>query len=218
MKNTKRFIAVALMAIMMLGATFTAMAANGSMEEITAAEKVANMKIGVYFKVTVPAGVPNADKITIAEITDEKIIASAYDRSEYVASVVTQDIQKDIKPEKNVDVIVVARQIFDVQGVKSGQVTLSLGESGKDYKGRLVVASHYNTTTQKWEQMDKLPEIDENGCITINFNSYSPIMISVLNINKGYLKPGSKYLVEETTMNPQQVLEGADTKSPKMGE
>ena len=218
MKNTKRFIAVALMAIMMLGATFTAMAANSSMKELTDAQKVVEMGKGVYFKVTVPASIPNADKITIADITDEKILASAYDRSEYVADVVVQDIQKDIKPEKNVDVKVLAVQIFDVQGVKSGQVTLSLGEPGKDYKGHLVVASHYNTTTQKWEQMDKLPEVDENGCITINFNSYSPIMISVLNINEGYLKPGSKYLVEKTTMTPQQVLEGADTKSPKMGE
>ena len=218
MKNTKRFIAVALMAIMMLGATFTAMAANSSMKELTDAEKVANMKIGVYFKVTVPAGVPNADKITIAEITDEKIIASAYDRSEYVASVVTQDIQKSVKPEMNVDVKVLARQIFDVQGVKSGQVTLALGDNAKSYKGHLVVASHYNTTTQKWEQMDKLPEIDENGCITINFNSYSPIMISVLNISEKYLKTDGKYSVEKTTMTPQQVLTGAETKSPKMGE
>ena len=35
MKSTKRLVAIVLMAIMMLGATFTAMAANGSMKELT---------------------------------------------------------------------------------------------------------------------------------------------------------------------------------------
>ena len=218
MKSTKRLIAVALMAIMMLGATFTAMAANDSMKELTAAEKIAKMKIGVYYKVTVPAGVPNADKITIAKITDEKIIASAYDRNEYVDNFVVPAIQNDLKPEKkNTTVISLARQLFDVQGVKSGEVTLALGDNAKGDKGHLVVVSHYNTTTQKWEQMDKYAEIDENGCITIEFNSYSPILISVLNISREYLSDPNNH-VKKTTMTPQQVLAGAETKAPKMGE
>lgn len=220
MKNTKRFIAVALMAIMMLGATFTAMAANRSMKELTAAEKIAKMKIGVYYKVKVPDGVPNAEKIKILDITDEKIIASAYDRNEYVDNFVVPDIQKnDLKPEKkDTTVISLARQPFDVQGVKSGEVTLQLvGDSVKGCKGHLMAVSHYNTTTQKWEQMDKYSEIDENGCFTIEFNSYSPIQISVLNISREYLSDPD-VRVKKTTMTPQQVLAGAETKAPKMGE
>lgn len=209
MKSTKRLVAIVLMAIMMLGATFTAMAANGSMKELTDAEKLENLKIGVYFKVTVLDG--NA---SIADITDKETLLKIYDRNEYVANKLTQDIQKNLKPEKkDTEVKVLARQYFDVQKSAGGEVTLSLGDVAKrNYKGHSVVVSHYNTTTQKWEQMMPLPEIDGEGRLKIKFDSYSPILISVLNISNEYLKPGSGYSGGGIHTS------GADNKSPKMGE
>ena len=210
MKSTKRLVAIVLMAIMMLGATFTAMAANGSMGELTADKKIEEMKkLGVYFKVTVPAG-----DASIAEVTDKEMILKAYDRNIYVANDVALDIQKDLKPEKkDTEVKVLARQLFDVQKRTGGEVTLSLGDVAKrNYKGHLVVVSHYNTTTQKWEQMMPLAKVDSEGCIKIKFDSYSPILISVLNISEEYLKPDSKYLGGGID------TPGADNKSPKMGE
>lgn len=99
---------------------------------------------------------------------------------------------------------------FDVQGVKSGEVTIKLGDYSdtgsvlnmKDFAGYLVVVSHYNETTGKWEKMDKLAEVDENGCITINFSSYSPIIIHLTNFTAADLAANSGISVYKTTMTP----------------
>ena len=112
--------------------------------------------------------------------------------------------------------------LIDMQGITSGEVTVQLQDQGgykvDEMKGRLAVVCHMNTTTGKWEQMKDLALVDDNGCVTFSFNSYSPILITVTNVKPADLKADSGITIKEATMTPQQVVAGDTTKSPKMGE
>lgn len=103
---------------------------------------------------------------------------------------------------------------FDVQGVESGQVTVHLGDEGKYFSasnaaGTLVAVSHYNTVTEEWETMDDFAVIDENGNVTFEFESYSPVLLTVLRESVEWVEstnhtPEITYL--ETTYAPAQTL------------
>ena len=50
--------------------------------------------------------------------------------------------------------------------------------------------------------MPKFAEVDANGCITIEFSSYSPIVLSVLNITAADLAADAGVAVYKTTYEP----------------
>ncbi len=109
MKNTKRFIAVALMAIMMLGATFTAMAANESVYEPTEQEKLDWVAEYVYSSAKIAAGAGS-----IAKVTDKKVLTSAFDQTVAVEDSIFEKLRLETKNEKY---IYISRTIlFDVPG------------------------------------------------------------------------------------------------------
>lgn len=81
MKSTKRLVSLLLVAVMAIGMAMTAVAANDSMTYTgpTEAQKVERMKESVYSNAKIAAG-----KGTISEVTDEKVLASAYDQENAV--------------------------------------------------------------------------------------------------------------------------------------
>ena len=101
-----------------------------------------------------------------------------------------------------------------MQGVESGQVTVHLGDEGKYFSasnaaGTLVAVSHYNTVTEEWETMDDFAVIEENGNVTFEFESYSPVLLTVLWETAEWVEstnhtPEITYL--ETTYAPAQTL------------
>lgn len=216
MKKTKKLVAILLMAVMMLGVAGTAMADNSSMWEPDDEYKLSWASAYVYSNAKIAAG-----SGSISKVTDKKVLTSAFDQTGAVDDFIFEKLRLETKNEKYI--YICETILFDVQGITSGEVTVQLQDEGAfkaaNYKKCLAVVSHYNVTTGKWEQMDKLAEIDENGCVTFKFNSYSPIMISIMNVKSEDLKEGSAYAnVQKVTMTPQQVVAGAATKSPKMGE
>ena len=215
MKNNKRLLSILLVAVMAIGMTMTAIAAtNGSMnyQGPTDEDKVAWVNNYVYSNATIAAG-----QGTIAKVTDKEVLVSAYNQSDEIYGFVWQKVGAVLK-DNNQEAYVTDYVLFDVQGVTSGEVTVQLKDEGlADAKGMLAVVSHYNASTKKWEQMDKLAEIDDQCRVTFNFNSYSPILISVTNVKASDLKENSGFGIQKATMTPQQVASGA-AKAPKMGE
>ena len=217
MKRQSKLISVLLIGVMVIGMAFTAVAANGSPSVNPASQE----KKVFYKNAKIAAGGG-----TISEITDEKTLASAYDQSLEVSKYVRNTLSSQF----NKPVYIYETLLFDVNGVKSGQVTVQLGSEGKfdvnDAKGKLAVVSHFNSATGAWETQkdangkDQLSEVDpKDGTVTFSFPSYSPIMISVLSASSSDLKDGNSLSVLKATMNPKQVLASASsTKSPKMGE
>ncbi len=218
MKSTKKLVSLLLVAVMAIGMAMTAFAANESMEYTgpTDAQKIERMKASVYSNAKIAAG-----KGTISEVTDEKVLASAYDQENAVWDYLADQVESQLK-DANGYVYISKKTLIDVQGITSGEVTVQLFDQGKfkvnSVKGHLAVVSHYNVTTGKWEQMKDLALIDDNGCVTFSFNSYSPIMISVLNIKPSDLKEGTGLTIKQVNMAPQQVVAGKTVKAPKMGE
>lgn len=217
----KKFMALLLVAIMTMGLGMTAFAAENASPNAsqydpnaeyyewynnwltTDEEKLEYYAEYVYSKASIAAGIGS-----IASITDQNMqikvmeqIKAVYD--EYNATV-------NLKDYHTWGSMIIQEWAFDVQGVKSGEVTIKLGDYSdtgsvlnmKDFAGYLVVVSHYNETTGKWEKMDKLAEVDENGCITINFSSYSPIVIHLTNFTAADLAANSGISVYKTTMTP----------------
>lgn len=218
MKSTKKLVSLLLVAVMAIGMAMTAFAANESMEYTgpTEANKVAWAKQSVYANAKIAAG-----KGTISEVTDEKVLASVYDQDDVIWDYLFDKVETQLKGE-NTFAYISCISLFDVQGITSGEVTVQLFDQGNfkvsNAKGHLAVVSHYNVSTGKWEQMKDLALIDDNGCVTFSFNSYSPIMISVLNIKPSDLKEGTNLTVKQVNMAPQQVVAGETVKAPKMGE
>lgn len=218
MKSTKKLVSLLLVAVMAIGMAMTAFAANESMEYTgpTEAQKIERMKASVYSNAKIAAG-----KGTISEVTDEKVLASAYDQENAVWDYLADQVESQLK-DANGYVYISKKTLIDVQGITSGEVTVQLFDQGNfkvsNAKGHLAVVSHYNVSTGKWEQMKDLALIDDNGCVTFSFNSYSPIMISVLNIKPSDLKEGTNLTVKQVNMAPQQVVAGETVKAPKMGE
>lgn len=104
------------------------------------------------------------------------------------------------------------RFAFDVQGVQSGQVTIHLeydDEFGRSLEGQIVAVDHYNTATGEWEIMDKFPVVDANGNVTIEFDSYSPILLTVLQVREDEVAGSDYFPLLKTNYTPVQTLTGA---------
>ncbi len=205
-------------------------------ETKTVEEKVTEISSKVQANAKVAAG-----SGTVAPITDKEVLAKVYDQSAKVESFVNATLTTKLEDEAK-EVEVKGETLIDVQGVSSGEVTVQLQDQGdykvSDMKGHLAIVSHLNMTTGEWEQMKDLALIDENGCVTFSFNSYSPIMISVTNLTPADFKKDAGVTVKQATMTPQQVksqgtdapngtieptqsgntTEPAKVKAPKMGE
>lgn len=206
-KMSKKFMALLLIAVMTLGMSMTAFAEeNPSMggteyEEWVWAwendqEKLDYFAEYVYSNVSVPVGIGS-----IAKITDPAMQAKVSEQfysilNKYDGKIQTKDGRNAYPKYYSF--------AFDVQGVKSGQVTLQLNDvvGNARYINHLVIVSHYNETTGQWEEMPKFAEIDANGCITIEFSSYSPIVLSVLNITAADLAADAGVAVYKTTYEP----------------
>ncbi len=204
-KMSKKFMALLLIAVMTLGMSMTAFAAENnspSGNEYTwkwssEQEKLDYFAQCVYSNVSVPVGIGS-----IAKITDPAMKAKV---SEQISNIWNKYDGK-IKTRNNKYVWSAQALAFDVQGVKSGQVTLKLNDEGSfkvaNYINHLVIVSHYNEATGQWEEMKKFAEIDSKGCITIEFSSYSPIVLNVLNITEAHLAADAGVAVYKTTYKP----------------
>lgn len=208
-KMSKKFMALLLIAVMTLGMSMTAFAEeNGSPSASeyddyvytweNDQEKLDYFAQCVYSNVSVPVGIGS-----IAKITDPAMQAKVSDQiiniwNKYDGKIKTKD--------NKYAVTYYDAFAFDVQGVKSGQVTLKLNDEGsfktEDVINHLVIVSHYNETTGQWEEMGKFAEIDANGCITIEFSSYSPIILNILNITAADLAEDAGVAVYKTTYEP----------------
>lgn len=209
-KMSKKFMALLLIAVMTLGMSMTAFAAENNSPSGTEykpdytwtmktdEEKLNHFAQNVYSNVSVPVGIGSISKITDASMQAK------------VADQVTAVWNKYVDKIKLKDSSEMARTVcdlaFSVDGVKSGQVTLQLNDEGNfkasDWVEHLVVVSHYNEATGQWEEMNKFAEIDSKGCITIEFSSYSPILLSITNIKAADLAADSGIAVYKTTYEP----------------
>lgn len=148
---------------------------------------------------------------TLVDITDEATQEIILNRIEPQEDRVANTIWKSgIKPDRMY--YWGPRFAFDVQGVESGQVTIHL-ECDDEFdwlsEGQIVAVDHYNTATGEWEIMDKFPVVDANGNVTIEFDSYSPILLTVLQV-RGDEVAGSDYFpLLKTNYTPVQTLTGA---------
>lgn len=206
-KMSKKFMALLLIAVMTLGMGMTAFAAennspsgteyDNSWKWSSEQDKLDFFAWGVYSNVSVPVGIGS-----IAKITDAGMQAKVADQFNYISN----KYEGKIKTQSNKYVWLAQTLAFDVQGVKSGQVTLKLNDEGNfkaaNYINHLVIVSHYNETTGQWEEMPKFAEVDANGCITIEFSSYSPIVLNVLNITAADLAADAGVAVYKTTYEP----------------
>ena len=218
MKRFSKLTSLILVGIMVLGMALTAVAAVNP-SPMNDAEKAASAKQNFYSKAHISAGAGS-----IEEVTDESVLASAWDHEADVESY----IRNTLKVQSNKPVWVYKQFLFDVKGIKSGEVSVQLESAGNfdvnQAKGKLAVVDHYNEATKQWERMkdangnDQLCEIDSEGRITFSFPSYSPIMVSVLNIASSDLKEGATIGVKKYSASPKQVLKTGNSKSPKMGE
>lgn len=204
-KMSKKFMALLLIAVMTLGMSMTAFAAENESPEYdftwtlsTEQEKLNYFAKYVYSNVSVPVGVGS-----ISKITDAGMQAKVAEQATAVWNKYTDKIK--LKEEGNI-ACTVWDLAFSVDGVKSGQVTLQLNDEGgfkvSDWTGYLVIVSHYNEATGQWEEMNKFAEIDSKGCITIEFSSYSPILLSITNITAADLAEDSGIAVYKTTYEP----------------
>ncbi len=209
-KMSKKFMALLLIAVMTLGMSMTAFAAENDSPSGTEYEydytwtfKTDEAKLNyfaqcVYSNVSVPVGVGS-----ISKITDAGMQAKVADQ----ATVVWNKYVDKIKLKDSTRMACTVWDLaFSVDGVKSGQVTLQLNDEGNfkasDWVEHLVVVSHYNEATGQWEEMNKFAEIDSKGCITIEFSSYSPILLSITNITAADLAEDSGIAVYKTTYEP----------------
>lgn len=216
----KRVFALTLALVLCLGMSMSVFAGNnspsangspnGESQEVT---EVDGLKI---YKEEVHAGNVQiaAGGGSIVKITDEEV----------QAMIGAWKAEWDSEGEGGLPVAKVVA--FDVQGVKSGQVTVQLkdeeGFAVKDYIGHLVMVLHYDGTG--WEPMDKYAVIDEKGCLTFEFKSYSPIILSILEFTIDDLTEEQKVSeVQATTYAPKQALvetapEAGGAKAPKTGD
>lgn len=208
-KISKKFLALFLASMMVLGMGMTAMAANESPSGYVVSEqdKVEIFAGYVYSNVSVPVGVGS-----IAKITDPAMQVKVVDQMWAIDDKYRGNIKTTGKYAYTQNVLA-----FDVQGVASGQVTLKLQNEGAfdvaSCVDHLVAVSHYNTTTGTWEEMSKFAEIDKDGCITIEFSSYSPIVLNILNITASDLAPDSGIQILKTTYNPAAKGKGTSPKT-----
>lgn len=204
----RKFFALIMAAVLCLGMSTTAFAADATVAPNGSPEPTFAQK--VYDNVTIAAGGGYLEKITDADMQQEILdrIEGEYDRlADYVYTfypVEGADISYEFR------VFASMFFAFDVQGVESGQVTVQLKDSGNfrvsNCVNRLVSVSHYDTEKQTWEVMDDFGVIDENGCITFAFDSYSPVLLSILNVDTDAVGDSENFTFMDTTYEPEQIL------------
>ena len=229
----KKFFALILAAVMCLGMSMTAFAATNDSPsvpnespEVSIGDTFANR---VYSNVKIAAG-----QGSIQEITEEDLQAIILER---VRAIGQWDYFEEYEFTFDYTFGDTTIQIpsrpyvfwsygFDVQGIESGQVTVQLQDQGNvrisDHIGHLVYVSHYNMETEEWETMDQFAQIDENGCVTFEFESYSPVILSILTVTADDLENRTNEEVPvdvlDTTYTPQQVVaEAEDPTAPGSG-
>ena len=212
----RKFFVLIMAAVLCLGMSMTAFAADETVDPNGSPEPTFAQI--VYDNVTIAAGGGYLEKITDSAMQDLILerVDGEYDRlAEYTyTSSYTSPIDGQVHTYTTRLFFPGFYFAFDVQGVESGQVTVHLGNEGRyfdvsDCVGNLVAVSHYNTVTEEWETMDDFAVIDENGNVTFEFESYSPVLLTVLWETAEWVEstnhtPEITYL--ETTYAPAQTL------------
>ena len=212
----RKFFALIMAAVLCLGMSMTAFAADETVDPNGSPEPTFAQI--VYDNVTIAAGGGYLEKITDPAMQDliMERVDGEYDRlAEYTyTSSYTSLFDGQVHTYTTRLFYPDFYFAFDVQGVESGQVTVHLGDEGKYFSasnaaGTLVAVSHYNTVTEEWETMDDFAVIDENGNVTFEFESYSPVLLTVLRESVEWVEstnhtPEITYL--ETTYAPAQTL------------
>ncbi len=210
MKKLAKITSLLLVGVMVIGMAFTAIAAGSP-----SAGGQTDPKKVIYKSAKIAAGGGS-----LAEVTDEAVLASAVNQKS-----ANQKAAANLETKDGKKVYVYQCVLFDVKGVKSGEVTVQLQSEGNfdvnQAKGKAAFVDHYNTATGQWERQkdengnEQVSSIDDNGCLTFKFPSYSPVMVSVLSTSADNIK---NMAVRKVNTNPQQVLTTDNKKSPKMGE
>lgn len=206
-KMSKKFMALLLIAVMTLGMSMTAFAEENNSPSgteynpwtlTTDEDKLNYFATYVYSNVSVPVGAGSISKITDAGMQAKVADQVTVVYNKYNGKIKLKDSTKRAWTDWDF--------AFSVDGVKSGQVTLQLNDENgfkvSDWIDHLVIVSHYNEATGQWEEMSKFAEIDSKGCITIEFSSYSPILLSITNITAADLAADAGVAVYKTTYEP----------------
>lgn len=223
----KRFFALFLAALMLFAMSTTAFAENSSpsIEDYTgpAVESYSD----IYTTASIAAGSGKIVAITDTAM-QQKMVERANAVKAYINSLTANYKTADGTSVYADEIWPLFYAGFDLQGLDSGQATINLTNENykaEDIANHLAVVSHYNTTKGEWEYMSSLAEIDEKGCATIKFDSYSPILIVVTDANKAMLTEESqaKVSVATTTYTPtqttvEQAAAAKAAKAPKTAE
>lgn len=217
----RKFFALIMAAVLCLGMSTTAFAAtNDSPAAPNESPEIDSSTIfaeQVYSNVEIAAGGGYLEKITdmdMQKIIVDRIIGEFSRLAEYTYTYIytaTNPFTGEEEAHSLTENLMPAYFFaFDVQGVKSGQVTVHLNDQGNfkvsNFINRLVAVSHYNTKTGEWEVMDDFAVIDKNGNVTFAFDSYSPVLLSVLYTHKDEVANDENYTIMETTYHPTQTL------------
>ena len=208
----RKFFALIMAAVLCLGMSMTAFAAGNDSPEVFPEERPVTFYNKVYSNVTIAAGGGYLEKITdpvmqqniMDRIDGERARLQEFGKYEMTYTILDQEYSYTTTAWPDYYFA------FDVQGVESGQVTVHLEDEGwfevADYIGNLVYASHYNTETGEWEVMDSFAVIDENGNVTFEFDSYSPILLTITNVASDDVAGNENFPILTTTYTPAQVL------------
>lgn len=203
MSKVSKIVSLLLVVVMVMGVTLTVFAAESAKAK-TDEEKA--QEIAGQVDQSVEA-VGNA---SVSAITDTATLAKAYDMGvEADAAIASVADQFTEQPT------VYKTILCDVNSA-GGDVTLK----SSDCAGKLGIATHLNTTTGQIEAMKDLVEFDSQGRGTVHFDSYSPVMIKVLNQTRSALKPDATVGVKAVNLAAPQVdaSSTATAKTAKMGE
>ena len=204
MSKSKKVISLMLVAVMVIGASLTALAAESAQAK-TDEQKAQEISAQVDNNVTIASGTG-----TVTVISDTATLAVGYDMGLEADSTVASIADQFTETPS-----VVATLLFDVEGVAGGDVTIQASAS---YAGKLGVATHYNSTTGQIETMSDLVEFDSQGRATVHFNSYSPVLIRVLNVTRDSIKEDSTVGVKTVNLAAPTVTAASSVKTAKMGE
>ena len=127
-------------------------------------ENIENAEFIGSSAVTVPTG-SNVTIVSVGEITDDAIAASAYNE---LLKLNTAAYQAGGTWR------IIKMLAMDLNATGSGEVTIFVG---KDHAGKWAIVSHYNKEKDVWTR--QIVQVDANGYIHPTFASFSPIMISI---------------------------------------
>ena len=176
MKLSKKIITLALAAVMTIGMSSTAFAANESMDAGSSDYTFNYDDVNIYGGVKIIAG-----KGSIADITDTAIQDKVVARIEAVI----KDLNTNFLDAQGLSAVSLATFAFDVQDIESGEVTVALDmdqetidelNAWKEYYQTDIYAyvSHLNAAGE-WETC--FSKVTDDYKLTFKFDSYSPVVI-----------------------------------------